>query len=147
MFNFATSAEYRAEVIEDGKETIRGWGRQFVEWIGSILPSMEGLKQWFTETAQQYLPEAVYKRLFNVPEPVQSVDVSVLDLDGDGRLSEKEVMTDKRVDDGLNATRKLMRQKLVMRLQRLVLQEQVMQWMDLCKEVLHSAKPKIANWW
>jgi hypothetical protein len=34
-------------------------------------------------------------------------------LDGDGRLSEKEVMTDKRVDDGLNATRKLMRQKLM----------------------------------
>ena len=61
----------------------------------------------------------MYKRLFNVPEPVQSVDVSALDLDGDGRLSEKEVMTDKRVDDGLNATRKLMRQNFVMRLQRL----------------------------
>ena len=24
-------------VIEDGKETIRGWGRQFVEWIGPFF--------------------------------------------------------------------------------------------------------------
>jgi len=113
VFNFATSAEYRAEVIEDGKETIRGWGRQFVEWIGSILPSMEGLKQWFTETAQKYLPEAVYKRLFNVPEPMQSVDLGVLDLDGDGRLSGKEIRNSRDRNDPLNATRELLREKLM----------------------------------